>query len=154
MALAGQIHLIRSDKDVHFTGAIAQNAGEAESILFTGDIAPQRYRIRSLNIISEENLAWEVVFFARSTFNGAPQIADIDLYTFLGYFSFGAGDAIRIAATGPYLYYIDGLDIAYEDQDESQTLHLMLVNRSAAAKTAGAAGEVVVQTGVELELGW
>lgn len=160
----GSIVRVRSDKDTDFTGAIAQNAQESENLVppaALGAGGPCRSRLHSISIISKENLDWELWFFSTDDF-ATNNAADIDQVGFLGKWAFIAADATRIAATGAYFYYIDGLDIAYHctDFDEHATLvagakrpqgqvHVMLINRSAAGKSAGANGELVIQLGFE-----
>lgn len=135
---------VRSDKDSHFAGAIAQNAGEDESLSLPACLAGingnARGSVRSLTIISDQNLAWEVNVW-RSATHGT---ADIDTDKWLGRWTFTAADGVQLAGSGSYLYYVDGLDIAYIDADNSGKLHLTLTNRSASAKNAGATGEVIV----------
>lgn len=153
MAQAGYLVTVRSDKDSAFTDAIAQNAQESENITLPGAFtAGSRARLRSINVISLENLAWELWLFANNRF--ITDVADIDLVFPRGRWGWAATDGARIAGAGPYYYYIDGLDIAYQDLDMFQQLHIMLVNRSAAAKTAGANGAIVVELNFELTTGW
>ena len=151
----GQIVRVRTDKDTDFILGAAQNA------MLTADIANDsvgaggnvRSRIKSLMILSDQNLAWEVNFFGRNTY--MTNQADLDLVFFIGRYAFQAGDGLQIAATGPFIYYIDGLDIPYQDADGATPpahvgqLHIGLVNRSATSKNAGATGEVVLEIGVE-----
>lgn len=138
------VYQVRSDKDVHFVGAIAQNASEEANIslpsALDGIKGNARSRIRSIIIESDENLAWELWFFGKDLF----QESDLDLDYFLGSVTFATGDGLRIGGAGQYCYYREDLDLAYEDFDNSGELHVALVNRSAASKTAGASGEVVV----------
>ena len=153
MAQSGYLVKVRSDKDTHFTGAIAQNAQESEDILLPGTLASYaRARLRSINIISDQNLSWEVWLFAKDTF--IADVADLDLLFPRGRWRFDSGDGAQIAATGPYYYYIDGLDLPYQDEDMTQELHVMLVNRSATGKNAGATGEIVIEFQFELTTGW
>jgi hypothetical protein len=132
-------------KGTHFTGAIAQNAAEYESITLLGALAGingnARGQVRSITVISDENLDWEILLFRKNTFG----TADLDADSFIGRWSFVAADAVRIAGAGSYYYYIDGLDVQYTDDDNTGRLHVALINRSAAAKTAGANGEVVLK---------
>lgn len=139
----------QSDSATHFTTAIAQNAAESEDITlpsaYAGVGGSVKARIRSLVIISKENLAWEVLLYSKTSFAGTT----VDTDTFLARWSFVATDAVQVAATGDYLYYVDGLDQAYIDESKAGQLHVRLVNRSVATKTANAAGAVVVKFGLE-----
>lgn len=146
MSQAGNLITVQSDKDLHFTGAIAQDAEERENIVLpqalgSANFRRARSRLKALRILSDQNLAWEIDLYGKDTF-GDP--ADLDSNSWIGRWGFQAADGLRIAGAGPYLYYIDGLDVPYEDQDATGELHVSLVNRSATAKSAGAAGEIVV----------
>lgn len=152
---AGNIVRVRTDKDVDFI------AGAAQNVMLTTNLSNNpvgaggtaRCRIRSIALVADQQLAWELAFFGDSNFMTGQ--ADLDAVRYLGRFSFQAADGTQIAATGPYLYYIDGLDIAYQDFEAGTVparvgqIHLGLVNRSATAKNAGATGEIVVELGIE-----
>lgn len=153
----GSIIRIRTDKDVDFTGALAQNAIAYANLVATGDLAAGghcRSRLKGLSIVSDQNLAWEIQLYSTNRFD--QDNTDLDTTPFLGRWAFAAGDGVQNAAAGPYLYYIDGLDIPYRDVDCDSHLfptgargqgqiHLALVNRSATGKNAGATGEIVIQ---------
>lgn len=155
-----QVLRVRSDKDEHFTGAIVQHAEERENITMPAALGG-RLRLVCITLISDQQLAWELDFWFSKTFSGAAVGADLDLDTFAGKWAFAAADGTQIGGAGPYYYHISGLDIPYRDNDHPQTtaqakkaevasnpkLHVCLVNRSAAAKTAGAAGEIVAEFG-------
>jgi hypothetical protein len=146
---------VRSDKDTHFTGAIAQNAGEDESITLPGCLAGingnARGNVKSITVISDQNLAWELNLW-RSATHGT---ADIDTDKWLARWAFVAADGVQLAGAGSYLYYIDSLDIPYVDSDNSGKLHVTLTNRSATAKNAGATGEVIVDVRIQPPVfGW
>lgn len=152
MAQSGTVIVVRSLSTRDFTGAIVQNAAAFANIPCPGMIkGPAPARVRSLMIISVENLAWEVQFFST---NGFQQPGNIDADGYLGVWAFAVADGIRIGATGHYYYYVDGQDVPIVDQSDQGALHVALVNRSAAAKTAGAAGAVVLKIGLEPTLGW
>ncbi len=151
----GQIVRVRTDKDIDFILGDAQNAMLTAEITnaSVGAGGNVRSRIKSLSILSDQNLAWEVNFFGRNTY--LTNQADLDLVFFIGRWNFAAGDGTQIAAAGPFIYYVDGLDIPYQDADGALPpahvgiIHIGLVNRSATAKNAGATGEVVLEIGVE-----
>jgi len=134
-------YAIRSDKDTHFSGALAQNAKEDENI----SIPFSRGWITGIRVTSDENLAWEIQVFRTDGFDDA----NYDLDSFGGGYAFAAADGKQVAGAGPYYYAVDGLGMYYVDKDVNAIaageLHIRLVNRSAAAKTAGSNGEAVVE---------
>lgn len=138
-----QTYIVRSDKDTHFTGALATDAGEAEDI--TG-LPAAKCTIEGVSIISKENLAWEVEFYSKDTHDDA---TDMDNDTFLGSARFLQTDG---KTDGTYYKYSTAnavqswRGLAYFDQDGegSQEVHMILRNRDASSKSAGAAGEAVV----------
>lgn len=143
-------HSIETDPAVHFTGALATNAAEQEHIALAPPLSGFRNNARgivqSLAIISKENLDWELILWGNSTCNTADPATD----SFIGRWSFVAADAVRVAGANLYYYYIDGLAVPYRDDDQTGELHVSLLNRSAAAKSAGAAGALKVIVRIEL----
>jgi hypothetical protein len=137
-------YTVRTDKDSHFTGAIAQNAKEDENVSLPGALAGvngnARSLIRSIVVQSDENLAWELAFWSKDTFDDT----DLDVDTFQSRWTFVVADGIRFGGAGQYYYYIDGLDIPYVDGDNSGELHISLVNRSSSGKSSGGSGEAIV----------
>ena len=128
---------VKSDKDSHFTTAIAQNAIEEENI--TG-LTSDEITITGISIIADENKSYRLWIFESDDFqeadfdnDGFVEFVDIDLTSY----------GMQIAGTGAYYYAITGLNINYQDLDASNELHLALQNLDAGAKTAGAAGEIV-----------
>ncbi len=126
----------------YYRGALALNAVATENV--TLPVALEGTNGNGLNIISgitinsKENLAWELQFWGSSAF----QTTNPDTDLFLGRWAFAAGDGVQDAATGLFRYYIDGLNMPYQDENNTGKLHMALVNRSAAAKTAGDAGGI------------
>lgn len=156
MAQSKQIP-VRTDKDLHFVGALAQNEAEWEDIQLPQAIAAGLHctsQLRSIAIISKENLAWELVLWKKKIDPSVPLTLSLDDNPFLGKWRLDAGEAIRIGGAGPWYYFLDGMDVAYEDEDRVGKLHVCLVNKSAAAKSAGVAGEIVVIFNLEPPLGW
>lgn len=134
--------IISSDKDVNFTGALAQNAGANANIVGLPD---NDGVIASLALLADQQLAFEVQFYSRDTFDNA----DLDLDTYLGSYRFAEGDGIQVAGAGSFKYDVSHLDLPYRDADGTLELHIKLVNRSAVGKNAGATGEVVVRVTFE-----
>lgn len=146
MTQQGHVNYVKSDSAAHFTGAIAQNAGELESIDANNAIGiTGRSRIAAVVIRSTENLDWELLFFATAAGNHAT----VGTNRFLGAIAFVAADADRVGGAGLYLYGRAGLNIPYFDLDRTSKLHVMLVNRSVAAKSAAGAGLLDVEVMLE-----
>ena len=90
-------------------------------------------------------------------FSGTPgPNADPNADRFLGRWSFVAADAVQIGSL--WYYYVDGLDIPYQDGDFGShvgaalnipQLHVRLVNRSAAAKTVAPTGRFKLVANLE-----
>lgn len=154
MALDATLLKIATVSTVDFTGSLAQNA------LATAILTPQagiaagggsRFVLRAIEVTSVENLDWELWLWGKPGVN-----ADvIDSEGWMGYWSFAASNAVQIAGAGRYYYYIDGLGIPYHNLESPPTgkVYLGLVNRSAAGKTAGAGGAIVVKLVVALTSG-
>ena len=135
--------VVRSDKDTHFTGALVQNAMELEVL---GDVAPTssnriptiRSKITRVTVISEQNLAWDIMLF-KAAFT-PPLTTDPDLHPLVDWLSFLAIDAVRVAGAGLYLYTWSGMEFPYYTTDVMGRIHVGLINRDAVAKLAGGAG--------------
>lgn len=140
------IEYLRSDKDTHFTGALAQNAIEVESINF-----PSIWRtagvneciIEGLSIQSDQNLEWDVYIFTSSEFDNT----DLDLDVMIDMFNFPTTAGKTIAGANQYYYPFpaNNISIPYSDAENTGKLHVGLVNRSATGKNAGATGEIVIR---------
>lgn len=148
----GKITRVTTLASSQFRSALVQNAGENLSLEVQRYGLGQRVDsvIRSVQILSVEDRQWELWFYGKNSYNTAP--ADPDLNTAYGFWWFGVSGR-RIAAVGLYMFYVDGLYIPYTDQDSSSKVHMTLINRSAGAKTAGDAGAIRVQLGLEMALG-
>jgi hypothetical protein len=135
----------KSAEATQFTTAIAQNAGEQEDIQLTGGLAGVGGNalnlLLGLAIVSKENLAWEVMLFNKATGPNADPAID----SFIGRWTFTTGDSVQIGGTGLFYFYIFGLEVPYRDEDYTGKLHVVLINRSAAAKTADANGYLTIK---------
>lgn len=132
-------HTIRSDKDDHFTGSIAQNAVEQESL--TGLIS-NKVKITGIVILADQQLNFRVVFYSTDAFADT----DLDVDSLFNEVEFDLpGYGWRIAGTGKYCMVITGLDINYIDENGTNELHVALQNLSATSKTAGGNGEVILR---------
>lgn len=181
----GQQVPVFAPSGIYWTGALAQNAGAFQRVALPDSIGAgrtARSRIKALSITSFDNLAWELWFWRSLGGVGASgQIApstdpaNVNLEHFAGFWSFAATDGKQIGAANAFYYYIDGLDILYEDLEGGLTvpspgqtplvrqgqgalvqpsafLNVTLVNRSAGAKTAGAVFKATFI--LEPTLGW
>lgn len=159
---AGQLILVRTNPATQFRATLAQNAALTLNLTMppAGSVAGDgfvdaglaagstvRGRLKAIGLISVENLAWEVWLWSRDLYQAGVLLSGT--LAPLGRWSFVTGDGARIAATGAYYYYKEGLDVAYEDLDRTGEVHLMLVNRSASGKSADDAGAVQVQLAFE-----
>jgi hypothetical protein len=155
---------------VHFTGALAAAGAAATEHLKTignssaaAGVVPEglaaggrvRTRLRAIRILSVQLLPWEVQLFHKATGIGG---ADIDAESFIGTWFFTGsgtvGDGSQATGDTYFYYYVDGLDVPYEDFDTTSQVHVRLINRHAAtAKIAGAGGAVVIEFAFEIETG-
>jgi len=152
VAQPGRCVIIRTNADTDFTAALAQNAGLFDSFPLLG--AGQTYWVESVQIISVQNLAWELWFFDRET----PAIpSDPNDDGFRGVVTFTAG--LQIGGAGFYHYSANNLSIPGDcldyraHVDKYPLLHVALVNRSATGKNADATGAIVVQVALNPGIG-
>lgn len=132
---------IRSDKDIHFTDSIAQNAKEDESIDFPNEIRrTNEVIIEGIAIQSDQQLEWDLFIWSGAEYDNT----DLDLDKFVEYVNFPSTSQKQIGGTGQFYTAKTGLAIPYRDCDGTHKLHCSLCNRSAVSKNAGATGEVVV----------
>lgn len=137
---------IDTDKDTHFTGAIAQNAVEEENIGMPANWATlqiQKAIISNITIASDQNLDWEVQFFSNDTQSDT----DADVDSAITSFRFSASDGKQVGDAGLWRYDANPAhkEFEYEDRDRTSEWHIALANRSVTTKAAGATGEVVVR---------
>ncbi len=143
--LVDSFEIIASDKDTHFTGAIAQNATEEENIAFPTEwslIQCHKCEISNVSLESDQPLTWEVLFFATDAHGDT----DLDLDRAVTSLTFSSADAKRIGGANQYRYNLDPatFPFTYIDEDRSSEFHISLINRDATAKNSGATGEVVL----------
>lgn len=136
MGMVKPFHFLVTDKDTHFTGAIATNAVEEENLTA---LVTNKIRIVGVAIQSDQQLDYRAIFFSKDSFADT----DLDVDTFVGeveldMLSYG----FQIAGANQWYMVVNGLSIDYEDEDGTCELHTSLQNLSAAAKNAGATGEV------------
>lgn len=130
-------YIINSDKDVHFTGAIAENDIEEENI---AGLLSNKITITNVAIQAKENRSFDVMLFGKDIFADT----DLNVDTFQSVIHLDIpthGNQIG-GANQYYLSNFCGLSVDYEDEDGTKELHIALRCRTAAGKTAGAVGEV------------
>lgn len=131
-----RITLFSTNKDTHFTGALAMNAKEDESI--TGLLA-NSIMIRGVNAQSIQNLKYRLIFWGSSEFDNAD--TNIDSYVSDVVLDFtDTLSAFRIAGAGQYYLDVGGLEIPLNTAN--LTLYCSLQNLSATSKLAGSTGAV------------
>ncbi len=140
------ITTIDSDKDTHFSGSIAQDAIENESIDFPSDFSTtqiQKLLIRQVTLQADQALNWDLMIWSDS---GYADSSDMDSDAHITTISLLASNAVDIAGTNQSYYdYEPSSPILYTDKNNTSKLHVGLVNRSATSKNAGATGEVKVR---------
>ncbi len=137
---------IVSDKDSHFTTNLTTGNMEIESLLMEADwtaIQINECIIESVSLQSDQNLAWDVILFAKASTDDT----NLDLDEFVDLFRFSKVDGIQVAAANQFYYpsLSNHMSIAYKDNDLTGKIHVGLVNRSVTAKNTGATGEVKIR---------
>lgn len=143
---APSFQYVQTDKDLHFTELLYQNASEYEDIVVTGT-GPIPSYVESLRLWSTQNLAYLVgVHRTDNTTPGADDTADYDKNTLVEFWSWVAGDGFAVASG--YVYAVSGLKIPYRDEDNTGELHLSLHNRSTTWKSDVASAYVQLTIGL------
>jgi len=150
MAVTYSPYFTDTDKDTHFTGAIAQDAVEEENVGFPADWATckiQKCSVTNVSILSDQQLDWELQFYSTDAHSNT----DADVDTFITALDFIGTDAKQNAGAGLWRYDLDPATFPFEyvDADNTSEFHITLINRSAVAKNAGATGEVKVRITAE-----
>lgn len=146
------IYYLDSDKDTHFTGVLAQNAIENESIDFPdlmGGVGVTDIIIEGISIQSDQNLEWDIILWSDDSYN----TTDLDTADMVDYFNFPAASGKQIAGANQYYYPLPANYISIPYRSKDSKMHVGLINRSATAKNAGATGEVKVRFMIEPVLG-
>ena len=140
-----ETNIIVTDKDTHFTGALAQYEAETENI---AGLVKNKIRVRSVTILSDQQLSYRLHFYSKDTFDDA----DLDKDTYLGSVDLDLeSEGVQYKNTGKWILTVFPLAhfsqtlIEYIDEDETKELHLSLENLSTTSKSAGTAGEVVIK---------
>ncbi|OGQ60732.1 MAG: hypothetical protein A3J24_06355 [Deltaproteobacteria bacterium RIFCSPLOWO2_02_FULL_53_8] len=131
-----------TDKGLHFTDALAQNAIEVEAIdIPLAQFSGSHPVIKGISLMAKQALDFDVFIFNKAGCSDAA----LRPGAYLDYVRFNATGAAQIGAAGFYYYAgVTGLYLPYRDKSNTYKLHVGLVNRSATSKLAGADGEVVI----------
>ncbi len=149
--MSGFLFPIVSLKGSNFTEGLAQWVASAmNNRPLWPSSGSRRFLIRAIEVLARENFGPELNFFSTA----AGFTTDPATDTAIARFGFIATMGEQIGGAGLWRYYVDGLAIPYVDLDTVNTgtpptLHVILQNISATAKTAGAPGEIVVTVYVE-----
>lgn len=130
--------LIITDKDSHFTTELAQYVTEEENI---SGLNSNKVMIYAIVIESDQQLNFRLHFFSKDIFADA----DLDVDTWIGFVDLDlVSHGVRYGNTNQWLLNItsDQGQLLYEDEDETEELHLALENLSSQTKNAGATGEI------------
>lgn len=150
---------IQSDPTTDFIEALGQNEISVNVDLNLPSKDPAWF-IRAISIIATQDRAYELWVFSSATNLDGTITGD----KFIAYYQFAtksagppatAGSSVDFVGLSPadthVRYYVDGLMIPYYDADfqsapsgANPKIHCRLINRSATAKSAGAAGALQV----------
>ena len=138
-----EIEILSSDKDEHFTEAIALNAIEYEDI--DGLIA-SKINIRGIYLQAKEPMLYTLWLWKDSGHANT----DLNLDSNKDMINLDVGTSgKRIAVAGQYYLPLTGLTVSYEDTESpsaagTYSLHCGLMVSSGAGKSAGVPGEVQI----------
>lgn len=133
------LYVIRSDKDTHFTGALGQYEKEDEDL---SGMITNKAGISGLTVIADQQLKLKIMLWSKDSFDDT----DLDLDTLIAEVDtdllvYGS----QVGGTGPWRMHIGNLAIGYRDDDNTNELHISVMNMSGTGKSAGSSGEVVVE---------
>lgn len=129
------IYTLSSNKDVHFTDQLAQNAIERENL--TG-LRSNRLRISRISIQSDQQLLYELLLYGTDAF----EESDLDSDRFVASVELNLPTYGVQQTTSQWRLDLLNLNIDYIDVDSTMEIHAVLRNLSPTTKNAGATGEV------------
>lgn len=140
MSVKYSVQKIETDKDSHFTTALAVRAMDRESIDFPSHWATcqiQKCMITGINVVVNGHtgsaLDLDVLLFSSGEYDDT---SDIDTDSLIQLVRFDAADAYEINTTTGTWYYdtqtAQGMPIDYVDDDGTSKFHIGVLNRSAA----------------------
>jgi len=137
-------YTIVTDKDTHFTGALATGNKEDENI---SGLLGTKIRVLDIAIQADQALNLWLMFWRKNTFNNI----DLDIDTFIGMVQLDLSTfGKQVGGAGQYYMSIEDANIDYEDEDGTNELHVSLYNADAVPKNAGVTGEISVFVKYEL----
>lgn len=142
LSAIGKSYQIKSDKDTHFTTAIAVNAKEDENL---AGLQANKILIVGVAVEAKEQNHYRALFWKTDGFDDT----NLDLDSFIGAVDLDlVTNGFQIGGAGQW-YWDEklgrGNGIEYHDEDSSSELHVSLQNLGPGAKTAGVNGEVVLK---------
>ena len=136
-AMQATPYFIVTDKDLHFTTAIAVNGKEDENI--PGLYKTNKALIPNIAIQAKEAKHYVVWFFSKDSFDDV----DLNLDAYMGLVDFDLEtNGRRIGGANQYYWDEKKTQIYYNDEDLTKELHISLQNLGPGAKSAGVPGEV------------
>jgi len=106
-----------------------------------------KVRILDIAIQADQKLNFWLMFWRKNTFNNI----DLDVDAFIGMVQLDlATFGKQMGGAGQYYMSIEDVNLDYEDEDETNELHVSLYNADAVPKNAGATGEISVFIKYEL----
>lgn len=136
-----ELEILSTDKDLHFTEAIALNAIEYEDIC---GLITSKVNIRGIYLQAKEAMLYTLWLWQDL---GHANV-DLDLDSNKDMINLDVGTSgKRIAVAGQYYLPLTGLTVSYRDTENpcaagTFSLHCGLMVSSGAGKSAGAAGEI------------
>lgn len=141
-----KIHILNTVSTLHFTGALAMNAQETESVAgLLGNVIS----IMGVNAQSVQKLKFRLIFWASDEFDNT----NLDTDSYVSDVVLDFTDtlvAFRIGSANQYYIDVRKLDIPFTT--ENKTLYCSLQNLSPTAKLAGASGAVQLDIKYALRL--
>lgn len=143
------IQYISTNKDLHFTDEIVQNAKKDEAIPI-----PDFHRVYNeifivgIAIQSKQLLEWDVFFWQSGNYNNT----DLNTDSFLSHVTMPVTVERQIGGANQYYSELTGLEIPYRCED-IKIIYTSLCNRSVVAKLAGPTGDVKITFMVRPVLG-
>jgi len=134
------ISFIRTSSLSHFTGAIVMDDHIVENLPGLSD---DKIVIKEINVQSVQNLKFKLWLWSNDSFEDTNLNIDSYRTSILIDMTNSNSEVVdRLNNANQYYLDIRGLNILYEDMDESNEIHCSLQNLSPTAKIAGNLGAV------------